>query len=302
VSLNFRDVLMARGLYNPKQPLPLVPCSDGAGEVVEIGPGVTRVKVGDGVMGLFAQGWLAGRARLPKLRSTLGGPRPGMLRSEAVLPEDGVVKMPAGYTFEQASTLPCAAVTAWSALEQAALTAGDVVLVQGTGGVSLFAAQLAKQRGARVLATSKSDEKLERAKRELGVDEGINYVAHPKWSAEVRRLTAKEGADVIVEVGGGATFGESCRAVRAGGTIALIGVLSGTSSEVPLTPILMQNVRVQGVLVGHRDAFEALVRAIESGGLQPTIDRVFEFGEAATAFEYLTKGQHFGKVVVTAPS
>lgn len=298
ISLNYRDWLMIQGLYNPKQPLPLTPCSDGAGEVIEIGSKVSRVAVGDAVVGLFAQGWLAGRARKEKIRNTLGGPLPGALASEIVLNEEGVAKAPRGFDFAQAATLPCAALTAWSALSQADLQAGETVLVLGTGGVSLFAAQLAKLRGARVILTSKSDEKLARAKQELGVDAGINYVQAPKWSAQVRELTHGEGADVVLEVGGGATLGESVRAVRAGGVIALIGVLSGVKSELLLTPVLMQNVRVQGVLVGHRDGFEAMTRAIEVGKLEPVIDRVFSFDQAPAAFEYLASGAHFGKIVI----
>ncbi len=297
-SLNYRDVLMVQGLYNPKQPLPLVPVSDGAGEIIEVGAQVTRVRVGDRVVGSFAQGWLSGRARIEKIRATLGGPLPGMLRTEAVLSEQGVSKFPAKYTYEQASTLPCAALTAWSALAQAELQSGETVLVQGTGGVSLFAAQLAKLRGARVIVTSKSDAKLARAASELGADFGINYTEVPKWSARVRELTDKQGADVIVEVGGGGTLAESTRAIRSGGTICLIGVLAGVESKLLLTPILMQNVRIQGVLVGHRDGFEDLVRALEVSGAEPVIDRVFEFDEAKAAFDYLALGAHFGKVVV----
>lgn len=298
VSLNYRDWLMVQGLYNPKQPLPLVPCSDGAGEIVEVGAAVTRVKVGDRVVGLFAQGWLAGRARRDKIRRTLGGPLPGALRQEMVLDEEGVSKLPAGYDLVHASTLPCAALTAWSALEQAGLQPGETVLLQGTGGVSLFAAQLAKMQGARIVVTSKSDEKLARAQRELGVEAGINYQTTPQWSAKVRELTGGEGADVILEVGGGATLPESVRAIRAGGCIALIGVLSGVRSELMLTPVLMQNVRIQGVLVGHRDSFEAMLRAIEHARLVPVIDRVFGFDEVPQAFAHLASGQHFGKVVI----
>lgn len=301
-SLNYRDVLMVQGFYNPKQPLPLVPVSDGAGEIIEVGTHVTRVRVGDRVVGSFAQGWLSGRARIEKIRATLGGPLPGMLRTEAVLSEQGVSKFPAGYTYEQASTLPCAALTAWSALTQADLQSGETVLVQGTGGVSLFAAQLAKLRGARVIVTSKSNDKLARAATELGTDFGINYTEVPKWSARVRELTGKQGADVIVEVGGGGTLAESTRAVRAGGTICLIGVLSGVESKLLLTPILMQNVRIQGVLVGHRDGFDDLVRALETSATKPVIDRIFEFDEAKAAFEHVTAGAHFGKVVVRVGS
>ena len=301
-SLNYRDVLMMQGLYNPKQPLPLVPVSDGAGEVVEVGANVTRVSVGDRVVGSFAQGWLSGRARIEKIRATLGGPLPGMLRTEAVLSEQGVSKFPADYTYEEAATLPCAALTAWSALAQADLQSGEVVVVQGTGGVSLFAAQLAKARGARVIVTSKSNDKLARAEKELGADFGINYTEVPKWSAKVRELTGKQGADVIIEVGGGGTLAESTRAVRVGGTICLIGVLAGVESKLLLTPVLMQNVRIQGVLVGHRDGFDDLVRALEAGGVRPVIDRVFPFAEAKDAFEYLTTGAHFGKIVIRVSS
>lgn len=298
ISLNYRDLLMVQGQYNPKQPLPLVPCSDGAGEVIEVGAKVSRVKPGDRVAGMFAQGWLAGTARVDKIRRTLGGPLPGALRSEMVLDEDGVAKIPAHFDDLQAATLPCAALTAWSALEQAGVCAGQTVLVQGTGGVSLYAAQFAKLRGARVIATSKSNEKLERVQRELGALHGINYVEVPKWSARVRELTAREGADVIVEVGGGGTMPESIRAVRAGGTIALIGVLAGVTADLPLTPVLMQNVRIQGVLVGHRDGFEAMVKAIEHAKLTPVIDRVFDFAEAKAAFAHLASAAHFGKIVL----
>lgn len=302
VALNYRDVLMVQGLYNPKQPLPLVPCSDGAGEIVEVGADVSRVKVGDRVVGLFAQRWLSGRARLEKIRYTLGGPLPGMLREEAVLSEQGVAKLPAHYSYEEACTLPCAALTAWSALQQSGLSSGETVLVQGTGGVSLFAAQLAKLRGARVILTSKDDAKLARARAEIGVDETINYREVPKWSARVRELTGKEGADVVVEVGGGGTLPESVRAVRAGGTIALIGVLAGVNTEVLLTPVLMQNVRIQGVLVGHRDGFEELVRALETSTLRPIVDHVYGFDDAKSAFEAMPSGAHFGKLVLKVAS
>ena len=301
-SLNFRDYLMVQGLYNPKQPLPLVPCSDGAGEVIEIGAKVTRVAVGDRVVGLFAQKWLSGRARIEKIRNTLGGPLPGMLREEAVLSEDGVAKFPAHYSYEEASTLPCAALTAWSALQQSELQSGETVLIQGTGGVALFAAQLAKLRGARVIITSKDDAKIARARTEVGIDEGINYKTTPAWSAPVRALTDKQGADVVIEVGGGGTMPESVRAVRAGGTIALIGVLAGVSTQVLLTPVLMQNVRIQGVLVGHRDAFDAMVVALSSSTIRPLIDRVYEFGQAREALEALPNGAHFGKLVVQVAS
>ncbi len=295
-SLNFRDLLTVNGLYNPKQKLPLVPCSDGAGEVTEVGPGVTRVKVGDRVMANFAQGWESGAPTLEKLRTTLGGPRDGMLQDEIVLAEAGLVKVPPNLSFAEAATLPCAAVTAWSALDQANLQSGQTVLLQGTGGVSLFALQFAKLRGARAIITSKSDEKLARA-RALGADIGINYATTPEWGKAARTHT-EEGVDLVVEVGGGGTMAQSIRATRPGGTIALIGVLAGVSAELLLTPVLMQNIRIQGVIVGHREMFEAMNRAIAVGDLHPVIGETHAWDAAPEAFSHMADGTHFGKIVI----
>jgi NADPH:quinone reductase-like Zn-dependent oxidoreductase len=296
-SLNYRDLLMVKGEYNPKQALPLVPCSDGAGQVTAIGASVTRFKVGDRVLPTFAQRWLAGAPQVSKIRATLGGPLDGTLRDEGVFHEDGLVKCPAHLTYPEAATLPCAALTAWSALEQIALRPGQTLVVQGTGGVSLFALQFAVMRGARVIVTSKSDEKLTRALA-LGATEGINYVKAPDWAKVVRSVTNNEGADAVIEVGGAGTLAQSIRAVKPGGTIALIGVLSGGSAEVNLTPILMQNIRIQGVLVGHREQFEAMNRAIEMHALRPVLDRSFALEDAATAFRAMETGAHFGKITV----
>lgn len=297
-ALNYRDLMMVRGEYNPRQPLPLVPVSDGVGEVIAVGEGVTRVAVGDRVVGVFAQRWIAGRAQREQLGSTLGGPLDGMLAEKVVLSEEGVVRPPEHLSDEEAATLPCAATTAWSALvEQGQLRAGETVLVQGTGGVSLFALQIAKLAGARVIVTSSSDQKLERA-RALGADDTINYVSTPEWGKEVKRRTGNVGVDHVVEVGGGGTLRESVRAIRPGGTISIIGVLAGRATELDVTPILMQNVRLQGVLVGPREALENLCRAAAAHRLRPVVDRVFSFAEARAAFEHMQSGRHFGKIVV----
>jgi NADPH:quinone reductase-like Zn-dependent oxidoreductase len=297
-SLNYRDLMMVEGRYNPRQKLPLVPNSDGAGVVDAVGPGVTRVKAGDRVMGLFAQAWLAGEPSRQVQGSTLGGPLDGALADTMLLSEDGAIPTPAHLTDEEASTLPCAAVTAWSALvTQGGLKAGDTVLLQGTGGVSIFALQIARMLGARVILTSSRDDKLERA-RALGAHEGINYVTTPDWDKTARTLTGGTGVDHVVEVGGAGTFEKSLRAVRVGGTVSVIGVLSGGAGSVPLTPILMGNLRVQGTLVGHRQSFEALNRALTLHGVRPVVDRVFPFAETRAAFEHLKSGAHFGKVVI----
>jgi NADPH:quinone reductase-like Zn-dependent oxidoreductase len=298
VSLNFRDLLMVQGRYYPKQPLPLIPLSDGAGEVVRVGDEVTRAKAGDRVMPIFAQKWLAGEPTRAKLLSTLGGPLDGTLCEEIVVNEEGLVPVPGHLSWEEAATLPCAAVTAWSALvTQGGVKAGDTVLVLGTGGVSLFALQIARLQGARVIVTSSSDAKLERA-RALGAAETINYAANPDWEKKVRELTGGVGADHVVEVGGGGTFAKSVRAVRVGGQISLIGVLAGNTTDVNLAPILMQNIRVQGVIVGSRETFEQMDRAFAQHQLRPVVDRVFPFAEARAAFDHLAGQGHVGKVVV----
>jgi NADPH:quinone reductase-like Zn-dependent oxidoreductase len=295
-SLNYRDLLTVQGLYNPKQPLPLIPLSDGVGEVVRLGDGVTRVKEGDRVAGIFAQKWLAGEPTRQKLLSTLGGPLDGMLADHIVLHEEGVVPVPAHLSDEEAATLPCAAVTAWSALvTQGGLKAGDTLLVLGTGGVSLFALQFARLFGARVIVTSSSDEKLARA-RQLGASDLINYKATPDWEKKVKELTGGVGADHVLEVGGSGTLPRSLRAVRVGGHISLIGNLTGLTADLNLAPILMQNVRVQGVMVGSRETFETMNRAIGLHKLHPVLDRVFPFAEARAAFEHLAGQGHFGKI------
>lgn len=297
-SLNYRDYLMVKGAYNPKQPLPLVPCSDGVGVVDEVGEGVEHLQPGDRVATLFAPLWQGGRPDHERIRTTRGGPLDGTLAEQMVLPESAVVKVPEHLSHVEAATLPCAALTAWTALvTQGDVTAGDTVLVQGTGGVALFALQFARMLGARVIVTSSKDEKLEKA-RDLGAWKTINYVDDPTWGRTAKRLTDGEGVDHVIEVGGAGTLAQSCAAVRIGGAVSLIGILSGTKVEMHLTPILMQNVRVQGIFVGHRESFEAMNRAIGQHQLKPVVDRVFPFEETREAFFYLSAARHMGKICI----
>jgi NADPH:quinone reductase-like Zn-dependent oxidoreductase len=295
-SLNFRDLLVAKGLYNPKLRFPFVPLSDGVGQVAALGEGVTRVKAGDRVAGIFMQKWLCGDVNEAKAKTALGGGGDGMLAEYVILHEDGLVHVPEHLTDEEAATLPCAAVTAWHALvTEGNLKAGDTVLVQGTGGVSLFALQFARLSGARVVATSSSDAKLERA-RGLGASDGINYKTTPDWEEKARELTNGAGVDHVVEVGGAGTLAKSLRAVRMNGRISLIGILSGGAGQVNPLPILMKNVRVQGIYVGSRDMFEAMNRAIALNQIRPVVDRVFPFAEIRQALQYMESGAHFGKI------
>jgi NADPH:quinone reductase-like Zn-dependent oxidoreductase len=297
-SLNYRDLMVVKGLYNPKLPLPLIPFSDGVGEVVAVGEGVTRVKTGDRVAGIFFQKWLCGERTEVNAKSALGGDLDGLLAEYVVLHEDGVVHVPEHLTDEEVATLPCAAVTAWNALiTSGGVKAGDTVLVQGTGGVSIFALQFAQLLGARVIATSSSNKKLERV-RQLGASDGINYKETPDWDKQVKELTGGSGIDRVVEVGGAGTLTKSLRAVRIGGQISLIGVLTGGSGEISTAAILMKNVRVQGIYVGSREMFEAMNRAITLHKLRPIVDRVFPFEEVPEALRYMESGAHFGKICV----
>jgi NADPH:quinone reductase-like Zn-dependent oxidoreductase len=296
VSLNFRDLLIVRGQYNPRMAFPRIPCSDAAGEVIAIGPGVTRVAVGDRVCGTFMQTWVAGRLTDAAGRSALGGEIDGVLAERLLLSEKGVVQYPAHLSAEEAATLPCAAVTAWHALAEGGLRAGETVLLQGTGGVSIFALQIAKQFGARVLITSGHDEKLARA-IQMGASAGVNYRTTPDWDKWARSQTGGIGVDHIVEVGGAGTLERSFKAVRTGGHIALIGVLAGTGSVNPI-PVLMRSLIVRGIFVGSREMFEDMNRAFELHQTRPTIDRVFDFDQFPTALRRLESGTHFGKMVV----
>lgn len=300
VSLQYRDLLVVSGKYMRDVPRGLVPCSDAAGEVVEVGPAVRRVRVGQRVTSTFAPEWLAGQFSIAAARSALGAGGTGVLAETFVLPEYGVMPVPPHLDDVEASTLPCAALTAWHALfEEKPSAPADTVLTLGSGGVSVFALQFAVMAGARVIATTGSTTKIARL-RELGAHDVVNYREVPAWGDRVRELTAGVGVDQVIEVGGHGTFDQSVRAVRLGGTISLIGVLGGAAT-VNLTPVLMRNIRVQGIMVGSREMFERMNAAIAYHRLRPVIDRVFPFEEAPAAFAYLATGQHIGKVVIQGP-
>lgn len=298
VSLNYRDLLHVLG-YVDTDRWPLVPCSDGAGEVVAVGSHVARFRTGDRVAGTFFQRWDAGGITQDVMESALGGRLPGMLAQHVCLHENGAVSIPPGWSYVQAATLPCAALTAWHALvAKGRLAAGETVLVLGTGGVSLFALQIAKMHGARVILTSSSDDKIARA-RALGADETINYRQHPDWEARVLELTGGRGVDHVIELGGAGTLQKSIASVRTGGHVWLIGVLTGFEAKVDPLPILFKSVDVQGIYVGSREMFEAMNRAFAANGLTPVIDRTFPFREAREAFHCMQAAGHFGKLVVT---
>ena len=299
-SLNYRDLMVVRGEYNPRAVFPVIPLSDGAGEIVAVGENVTKWKIDDRVCPNFAQGWIDGETSAEKAKSALGGGgvTPGIAQEYKVFNEQGVVKIPGHLSYEEAATLPCAAVTAWNALVVSGkLKASDTVLTLGTGGVSIFALQFAKLFGATVIATSSSDAKLEKLKQ-LGADEVINYKTREDWERAVFELTNKKGVDHVIEVGGAGTLLKSVKAVRHAGHVAVIGVLSAGDKFDP-TPVLMKGIRMQGIFVGSREMFEDLNRFIEEKKLKPVIDTEFGFGELKDALKYLESGMHFGKVVVT---
>jgi len=295
-SLNYRDLLIAR---NRKEGFPLVPLSDGAGEVAAVGAGVTRVSTGDRVAGTFFQNWPDGDLTQEGRDSALGGSIPGVLTEYAVLQEQGVVALPQGYSFEEGATLPCAAVTVWNALvPMGNLQPGETVLVLGTGGVSLFALQFAQALGARVIITSKSDEKLARAQK-LGAWQTINYQRTPAWEDEVLRLTGGRGVDQVLEVGGAGTLPQSVKATREGGRVTLVGLLSGAPGKADESLAAKRQLRIQGVYVGSLQMFEEMNRFIEKHAIRPVIDRIFPFQQTPDAYRYLESGSHFGKVVIS---
>jgi NADPH:quinone reductase-like Zn-dependent oxidoreductase len=296
-SINYRDHLVLTGRYFAAVERETIPLSDGAGEVVSVGPGVTRFKPGDRVAGTFFQVWVNGPRR--DWYPALGVPLDGMLSEYVVLQEDGVVAIPSGLSFEEAATLPCAGVTAWSALTVLGkpIKAGDTVLCLGTGGVSTHAMQFASATGARVIITSSSDEKLARA-RQLGASDGINYKTHPEWQKEVARLTGGRGVDCVVEVGGVGTLARSYEAIGFGGKIMLIGFLGGPGEQNPAA-LMMKGGSLHGVGVGSTAMFEDMNRAIEVNGIKPIVDKVFPFDEAPEAFRQFAAGNFFGKVVIT---
>ena len=298
-SLNYRDLMMIKGVYNPRLKRPLVPFSDGAGEVVEIGEKVTKFKIGDRVSPIFMQGWIDGAIDFQKGRTALGGDSDGCLREFGTFDENGLVCIPDHLSYEEAATLPCAGVTAYHALfESCGIKPDSAVLLQGTGGVSVIALQLASVLGCRVIITSSSDEKLERAK-ELGATDLINYKETPDWDKAVLDLTEKRGVDTVVEVGGAETISKSLNAVKVGGHVAVIGVLSGTEGGLNPVNVLMKSIRLQGIYVGSRQMFEDLNRYLTQNiHIKPEIDRTFEFGEVKDALKRMEAGAHFGKIVV----
>lgn len=296
VSLNFRDLTIARGAK--KRKAPVVPASDGAGEVIEVGAQVTRYQIGDRVAAAFFPTWQAGALSDYHHANALGGTRDGMLAEEVVLPESAWVRVPARLSFEAAATLPCAGVTAYHALFEAAqLRPGDVVVVQGTGGVSMFGLQLAKAAGARVIVTSSSAAKRERALA-LGADHVIDYKADLAWGESARKWTGGRGADIVIEVGGPGTFDQSVAALRYGGTMSILGVLTGVRGEVNTYGVFHKALRIAGIYVGSVAMFEGFVRVLEASQIEPVIDRTFGFAEAKDAYAHLASAAHFGKVVV----
>jgi NADPH:quinone reductase-like Zn-dependent oxidoreductase len=300
-SLNYRDLMVVLGQYNPKMQLPRILGSDAAGEVLAVGPAVTRFKPGDRICTLFFQDWLDGEIQPLTGKSALGGTIDGVFATERVLPESGLVHAPANLSFEEAATLPCAALTAWNALvEQGHLRAGQTVLVQGTGGVSLFALQIAKMHGATAILTSSSDEKLDRGRR-LGATHTINYKSTPEWDKPAKELTQNNGVDHVVEVGGQGTITKSLNAVRPAGHVHVIGVLSGTGAGpgIDVRSILTKSVHINGIYVGSRTMFERMNAAIAANNLKPVIDRIFPFTQARAAFEHMQNGSHFGKIVLS---
>ncbi|ADV81954.1 zinc-dependent alcohol dehydrogenase family protein [Terriglobus saanensis] len=298
VSLNYRDLMIADGSYNPRIEKPRILGSDGAGEVIAVGSGVTSYIVGDRVVAGFMPAWIDGPPTLAGRLSAMGDGTDGVLATYRVFPAEALVPIPDAMTYEEASAFPCAGVTAWHALVSTGnVGKTDTVLALGTGGVSIFALQIAKMRGAQVLVTSSSDKKLELAKH-LGANEGINYRTTPEWDKEVRRLTAKAGATHVIEVGGAGTLGLSIKSTRVGGQISLIGVLAGAAEPVSVVPILMNTLRIQGIHVGSVQMLREVISAFAEAKMKPVIDRVFPFRQTKEALHYLATGAHLGKVIV----
>ncbi|MBJ6764994.1 NAD(P)-dependent alcohol dehydrogenase [Myxococcaceae bacterium JPH2] len=300
VSLNYRDLAILQGTYG-NFARPLVPVSDGVGEVEAVGAQVRRFKRGDRVIPLYVPGWLRGRPTEEGMRRKLGGPQDGLLREYACVHEDEAVAAPAHLSDEEAATLPIAGVTAWHALfTEGRVAPGDVVVVQGTGGVSLYALQLARMAGASVVVTSRSPEKLERAVA-LGATHGVLTRGAPDWEARVLELTGGQGADHVVDVVGGESVERSIRAARMGGTVSLVGFLASRAVQFDLALALRKVVRLQAVSTGSREDLEALARALAEHRVHPVVDRVFPFAEVVAALRHLESGAQFGKVVVRIP-
>ncbi|MGB3723296.1 MAG: NAD(P)-dependent alcohol dehydrogenase [Pacificimonas sp.] len=296
-SLNYHDYVVAMGGIATDDGR--IPMSDGAGDVVAIGDDVTRFRVGDRVLSTFFPNWRRGPAALEGLMGVPGDHANGFAAELVAMPAETFTAMPEGYSFAEAATLPCAALTAWRGMfVEGNVQPGDWVLVQGTGGVSMFALQFAKAAGARVIATSSSDEKLARL-TDMGADHVINYRKMPKWGKRAKELTGGRGADEVVEIGGPGTLAQSIAASRIGGHISLIGVLTGVSGEVPTAAFFSANLTMSGITVGSREDQEAMIRAIDASGIKPVIDREFPLAKLGDAFRHQQAQAHFGKIVVT---
>lgn len=298
VSLNYRDIAMVSGKYPRPVKKGLIPTSDGAGEIVAVGEGVESFKVGDRVIGTFHPRWFAGPLHATMGRESYGDQQDGWLTETKVVSQEAVVRFPDALSYEEAATLPCAGLTAWTALSGAVpIRAGHSVLVQGTGGVSIFAAQLARAAGAGVIATTSNTAKVARL-RDIGAGDVVNYREMPQWGKEVRKLTGGRGVDRVVEVGGPGTINQSLRAVAVGGEIASIGFLSEENPGIDFFALKLSSASFRNITVGDRAGLLDLVRAVEGSGIKPIVDRVFPFAEARAAFAYLQTGAHFGKVVI----
>jgi NADPH:quinone reductase-like Zn-dependent oxidoreductase len=296
-SLNFRDSMVVNGELYRNVPLPLVPVSDGAGTVVEVGDAVTRFKPGDRVTTFYKSRWIGGTMRPEWEGAEIGGPEPGVMRELACFDQYSLARAPSHLSSVQAATLPIAALTAWQVLEQAHITTGQTVLLLGTGGVSLFALQFAKLRGAQAILLSSSDEKLARAKL-LGADVGINYKQHPEWGPLVREASGGEGVDAVIETIGAATLAQSLDALRMHGFIGVLGWIGGMDATLSLSKMVLKRIRMQGISVAPLEAHERMVAAIEASGLEPLIDHVYGFGQLREAFEHMAAGRHFGKLAI----
>ena len=296
-TLNYRDLAVLVERYMPTLALPYVPASDACGEVEAVGEDVTRFKVGDRAVPIYTQGWHAGNpTRELRTGRTLGGPLPGVLQEYVVVPAEDAVAAPRTLDDREAATLPIAAVTAWSTLQDGGVKPGDTVLVQGTGGVALFALQFAKLAGARVVLISSSDDKLARAAA-LGADVGINYRTHPDWDVKVREATGGRGVDIVVETAG-STLSRSVAATAFGGFVGVVGFVAGYEATIPLRALIGPMIRVQGIAVGSRERLEAVIRAIDTHGLVPVVDSTFTLEQAADAFRHMRAGAHFGKIAI----
>jgi NADPH:quinone reductase-like Zn-dependent oxidoreductase len=297
-SINYRDYQIVTGEFSPSQPLPIVPCSDGAGEVVETGDAVTRFSKGDRVAPLFFPNWMSGDA-IGDVRAVSSGlEAPGVLREFGVYSQDAVAKVAPHLTDEEAACFPCAGLTAWTCVVSLAdIQSGDTVLVQGTGGVALFALQFARLLGAKVICTSGSDDKLQRAKS-LGADHCINYVSTPAWGETARELTGGRGVDAVVEIGGTGTLKQSIAAIRRGGHIGIVGYLAGIDLGLNVFDLIERNAHLHGVSVGNAEGFARMMNFVSEHGLQPVIGKSYPFEDAGAAMRDISKGEHFGKLTV----